>query len=144
MTGKDSRRRTNPVRRGSASGIAGAGSTSAAEIEISLHAMRFHALVGVLDHERSHPQPLEIDLTAWCGGAAGIVDYRRLYETVQNVLAEGPIDYLEEVGDRIANGVLQDRRVIRVRVAVRKPHVTLPGPLGYAEVVIGRIRDIIP
>jgi len=144
MTGKDSRRRTNPVRRGSASASSAAGSTSAAEIEISLHAMRFHALVGILEHERSHPQPLEIDLTAWCGGGAGIVDYRRLYETVQNVLGQGPIDYLEEVGDRIAQGVLEDKRVIRVRVAVRKPHVTLPGPLANAEVVIGRVRDITP
>jgi dihydroneopterin aldolase len=143
MTGKDSRRRTNPVRRGSASALTGAGSTSAAEIEISLHAMRFHALIGILDHERSHPQPLEIDLTAWCGGT-GIVDYRRLYEAVQKVLGEGPIDYLEEVGDRIANAVLQDGRVIRVRVAVRKPHVTLPGPLAYAQVVVGRVRDIQP
>jgi dihydroneopterin aldolase len=113
-----------------------------AEIEISLHGMRFHALVGILEHERSHAQPLEIDLTAWCGGAAGIVDYRRLYERVQTVLAKGPIDYLEEVGDRIAAGVLEDRRVIRVRVAVRKPHVTLPGPLAYAEVVVGRFREI--
>jgi len=129
MTGKDSRRRTNPVRRESASARTAERSTSVAEIEISLHAMRFHALVGILEHERSHPQPLEIDLTAWCGGAAGIVVYRRLYETVQHVLAEGPIDYLEEVGDRIARGVLKDQRVIRVRVAVRKPHVTLPGPL---------------
>jgi hypothetical protein len=28
-----------------------------------------------------------------------------------------------------------------VRVAVRKPHVALPGPLGYAEVVVERTSE---
>ena len=32
------------------------------DVEITLHAMRFHGLVGILPHERSTPQPIEIDL----------------------------------------------------------------------------------
>lgn len=111
--------------------------------EITLHAMRFHALVGILPHERSAPQPIEVDLCVRIEGArngeGGVVDYRSLYDVVARVIGAGHIDFLEEIGERIADRVLeQHERVRAVRVAVRKPHVSLPGPLGYAEVVVER------
>lgn len=108
--------------------------------EITLRGMRFHALIGILPHERTVPQPLEIDLTVHVAPGLGVVDYRRLYDLAATVVAAGPTDYLEEIGDRIARGVL-DERVHSARVAVRKPHVALGGPLDYAEVVVERSRD---
>jgi dihydroneopterin aldolase len=104
--------------------------------EISLRGMRFHALIGILEHERVVPQPLEIDLSIRCGSDAGVLDYRRLYDLVAEIVANGPTDYLETIGDRIARSALEDPRVLQARVAVRKPHVALPGPLAYAEVVV--------
>jgi dihydroneopterin aldolase len=68
------------------------------------------------------------------------VDYRKLYELAATVVANGPTDYLEDIGDRIARGAL-DERVRKARVAVRKPHVALGGPLDYAEVVVERSAD---
>jgi dihydroneopterin aldolase len=51
----------------------------------------------------------------------------------------GHTEYLEQIADRIATGALSISASIRsTRVAVRKPHVPLPGPLDYAEVVIER------
>jgi dihydroneopterin aldolase len=41
----------------------------------------------------------------------------------------------------VARTVLEDERVRHARVAVRKPHVALPGPLAYAEVVVKQGRD---
>lgn len=141
MTGEGRPRRTDPRRRGSAAPHARTGPVPPSDVEITLRAMRFHALVGILEHERSVAQPVEVDLSAWCDSSAGIVDYRKLYETVHAVTSEGPIDYLEEVGQRVADRVLEDDRVRRVRVAVRKPHAALPGPLAFAEVVIQRRRE---
>ena len=63
--------------------------------EITLRAMRFHALVGILPHERELAQPIEIDVTARLGDGEGIVDYRRMYEAAASVFSAGPIDYLE-------------------------------------------------
>jgi dihydroneopterin aldolase len=103
--------------------------------------MRFHALVGILEHERTVPQPLEVDLFVRCAAEGGVVDYRRLYDLVAQVVSSGPIDYLETIADRITRGALEDPRVRETRVAVRKPHVALPGPLAYAEVVVRRRRD---
>ena len=107
--------------------------------EITLGGMRFHCLVGILPHERTTPQPLEIDIRVHVDDGDGVVDYRALYAIVASILNTGPIDFLEEIGDRVARDTLaHSARVRRVRVAVRKPHVALPGPLSYAEVVVER------
>lgn len=110
--------------------------------EIRLHGMRFHALVGVLPHERTVPQPIEIDLVVEVARGDAIVDYRGLYALVADVVGAGPIDFLEEIGDRIASRALLHSPRIRVaRVAVRKPHVALGGPLDHAEVVVEQRAD---
>ncbi len=113
--------------------------------EISLRGMRFHTLIGVLPHETELRQPLEVDVTAYVtraraeSGAA--VDYRELYAMVRDVVDGRQTSYLEDAADAIAVGALANARVDRVRVAVRKPHVALGGPLDHAEVVVFRTRD---
>jgi dihydroneopterin aldolase len=111
-------------------------------IEITLRAMRFHALVGILPHERTTPQPIEIDLVVGLADGDGIVDYRTLHALTSDVMRSGPIDFLEEVGARVADGALaHSPRIRSARVAVRKPHVALGGPLEYVEVVVERAAD---
>jgi dihydroneopterin aldolase len=107
---------------------------------ITLDGMRFHALVGDLPHEREHPQPVEIDLTAWVHAGGGIVDYRHLYAAAREAMA-GEQQYLEEIANAVAARCLAEKGVERVRVAVRKPHVSLGGPLNFAEVAVVRLRD---
>lgn len=121
---------------------------------ITLRGMRFHGLVGILPHERVSPQPIEVDLHVRLGEArtdatdaadvadTDVVDYRALYAIVAGVVSTGPIDYLEQVGERIARATLRhSARVRAARVAVRKPHVALGGPLDYAEVVTELTAD---
>jgi dihydroneopterin aldolase len=108
---------------------------------ITLHGMSFHTLIGVLPHEREHPQPLEVDLTAWVRPGSGVVDYRRLYAEVRAAIESPKLFYLEQLADSIAARILAETAVERVRVAVRKPHAAVGGPLNYAEVTVGRLRD---
>ena len=138
MSADGTSRRTDPARRRGATAPAGAATSE--EREITLRAMRFHALIGILEHERTVPQPLEVDLSVRCSSEGGILDYRRLYDLVESVVSSGPIDYLETVADRVTRLALEDPRVQHARVAVRKPHVAMPGPLAYAEVVVRRQR----
>jgi dihydroneopterin aldolase len=107
---------------------------------ITLRGMSFHTLIGVLPHEREHPQPLEIDVTAWVKPGAGVVDYRRLYAKVR-AATESKALYLEDLAASVAGRILEEAGVERTRVAVRKPHAALGGPLEYAEVTIERKRD---
>ena len=114
------------------------------ETEITLSAMRFHARIGVLPHEREIEQPVEIDLTVWVGGrtAAGeVLDYRVLYGLASAAFEGGHVEFLEDVAEDVAQRALDVPRVSRARVAVRKPHVALAGPLGYAQVLVDRGRE---
>lgn len=139
MSGEKTPRRTDPARRRSATPAREAPATE--ERQITLRAMRFHALIGILEHERTVRQPIEIDLSVRATSSGGILDYRRLYDAVERVITAGPIDYLETAADRIIRAAFEDARVRHARVAIRKPHVALPGPLAYAEVVVRRSRD---
>lgn len=112
---------------------------------VSLRGMRFHVLIGVLPHEQEHPQPLEIDVTVWralrsddgVGDDEGdVVDYRDLYDAVAARVTGGPLRFLEDVARTLVGDLLARPYVRRARVAVRKPHVPLPGPLAYAEVIV--------
>ena len=116
-------------------------------LAITLRGMRFHVCVGVLPHEHDVAQPLEIDVTAWRAATRGahargdVLDYRALYDAAASVAASGPLVYLEDVASDVADRALAAGDVERVRVAVRKPHVALAGPLEFAEVVLERDRD---
>ena len=102
--------------------------------------MRFHVRVGILAHERELPQPLEVDVDARRAprAAAEVLDYRALYEAAADAIAEGELLYLEDLAARVADRTLALGAVSRVRVTVRKPHVTLPGPLAHAGVMLER------
>ena len=122
---------------------------AAADIDrdvVTLKAMRFHARIGVLPHEAEIAQSIEVDASLWVRRsgprptAKDIVDYRRVYDLVAEVVSDGHTNFLEEVCEKIAERALQVRLVERVRIAIRKPNVALPGPLAYAEVALDRER----
>ena len=115
---------------------------------ISLRGMRFHTLVGLLPHEEKYPQPLELDVVAFLSlrhvgetdSPQMLLDYRTLYATVADVVGTSHHHLLEGLCERIAAAVLSLDGVERVRVAARKPHVPLAGPVDTVEVVIERGR----
>lgn len=103
--------------------------------------MRFHVLVGILPHEREFPQPLEVDLTVWRRiGRGPHLDYRVLHALAERMATERPIGYLEDAALALVREALALDGVERARVALRKPHVALPGPLAHAEVVVDRLK----
>ena len=109
---------------------------------ISLVGMRFHVRVGILPHERVHAQPLEIDLSVTRSAqVTDVLDYRSLYALAAECATGGPLEYLEDVATHILDGAMALSGVTHARVAVRKPHVLLDGPLDYAEIVVERSRE---
>ncbi len=117
---------------------------------ISLIGMRFHTRVGLLPHEESVPQPLELDLTVWLSlknvgetdSPSDLLDYRQLYDIVAETVGHSHHRLLEALCAKIADRALQVAPVERVRVAARKPHAPIDGPLDHVEVVIERDRAI--
>jgi dihydroneopterin aldolase len=117
-------------------------SSSSDKLEVTLAGMRFHARVGVLAHEQALPQPLEVDVTVRRHARSSeLLDYREVYRRTRDRFERQPLDYLEGIAGDIAEALLALDGVASVRVAVRKPHVMLDGPLDYAEIVVERVRD---
>lgn len=107
---------------------------------VTLRGMRFHVAVGILPHEARYPQPLEIDVSVSRGNDRAVLDYRELYAVVSAAAHAPQLRYLEDIAGGIADRALALDGVLRARVAVRKPHVALDGPLDHAEIVIERTR----
>jgi len=109
--------------------------------------MQFDARIGILSHESTVPQPIEVDLELTVRSTRAkidthnILDYRHAYAIVAEVIGRGHIDYLEEAAAEIAGRAIALPLVLRASVAVRKMKVALPGPLAYAEVKIERSRE---
>ncbi len=117
---------------------------------IALKGMRFHTRVGLLPHEQHVPQPLELDLTVWASlrqaGESdslrgGVLDYRDLYQAVAETVGTSHHRLLEALCEKIAARILAMDGVQQVRVAARKPHAPLSGPLDHVEVVLERRRE---
>lgn len=116
---------------------------------IRLAGLRFFAVIGDLPHERTTPQPVEVDLEVGTDvRAAGAsdrledgLDYRLLYRAAAEALSEDPAGaphLVEALCERIARRVLAVPRVERVRVRCRKPWAALPGPADHVEIEIER------
>ena len=116
---------------------------------ITLKGMKFHTLVGLLPHEQRMPQPIELDLTIWLplkqvgksDSPRGLLDYRDLHQLVSDTVGASHHRLLEALCEKVAARVLTIKRVHKVRVAARKPHAPIAGPLDYVEVVVERGRD---
>ena len=111
--------------------------------------MRFHTCVGLLPHEEHVPQPLELDLTVWLSlrrvgltdSPGALLDYRSLYKMVADTVGQSHHTLLEALCEKIAAQALDMAPVERVRIAARKPHAPIEGPLDYVEVVVDRRAD---
>lgn len=116
---------------------------------IELRGLRVVARVGVLDHERQHDQPLELDLDlvvdlAAAGASddlADTVDYGAVCATVVGAAAAGHVALLERLATRIADAVLAlDPRIGAVDLTIRKLRPPVPVDLATSGVRIVRAR----
>lgn len=113
-----------------------------------LAGMKFFAYHGVLVAERTAGQEFLVDVefegdvseAARHDDLDLTVDYRRAYDLVKEVMDGEPRQLLETLAASIAQRLLTLDRVQAVTVRVRKPQVTLPGPLDYSAVEVRRTR----
>ena len=87
------------------------------------------ALIGIYPEERTKPQKILINLDLWVAETPGqpprsyaeVVCYENLVKRSKALLAEGHVDLVETLAERLANLCLDDSRVLRARVRVEKP-----------------------
>lgn len=106
------------------------------------------AIHGCLPEEKERPQPFELDLdlafdmrpAAASDALEDTVDYGRLVDKVNTIVAEEHFSLLETLAERVAEAVLSDARVTSVTVAVRKLRPPVAADLATAGVRLTRTR----
>lgn len=116
---------------------------------IVLSNMVFQARHGYYDHEQVTPQRFEVDVELDLDlRPAGLdddltrtIDYAAVYEAVRQIVESTTFRLLEALAEAVSHEILADFAPVNgVRVRVRKPEVSLGGPLDFAGVEIRRTR----
>ena len=89
------------------------------------------AVIGIHQHEKVEPQRIvvNIDLSVREGPDPGaddighVVSYEIVVRKVEAIIAEGHINLVETLCERIAASCLTDKRVLAARVRVEKPDI---------------------
>ncbi|MBA2549727.1 MAG: dihydroneopterin aldolase [Nocardioidaceae bacterium] len=124
----------------SSTGSAGGGD------RITLTGLQVRAHHGVFEHERREGQRFVVDLVVGVDVHAAsrgddlsrTVDYGGLAQRVHDATASDPVDLIESLAQRIADGVLDDVLVQWVRVTVHKPEAPIPVTFQDVAVTIER------
>lgn len=116
---------------------------------IGITGLRVHAYHGVFDEERRDGQVFLVDLAldvdhavaAESDDVADTVDYGALAAAVHERVAGEQWNLIERVAQRVADLVLEDARVLAVRVTVHKPTAPVVVDVDDVFVSIERSRD---
>ena len=113
---------------------------------IALRGLRVRAHHGVMEQERTDGQTFVVDVTARLDlSAAGrsdelvsTLDYGTLAEAIHRRVSGEQWNLIERVAERVADLVLEDRRVSRVEVTVHKPEA--PIAVEFEDVAVTIVR----
>ena len=115
---------------------------------IELRGLRIRGNHGVFDHERRDGQDFLIDVVLWTDlrvaaasdDLADTIDYGTLAQRVHDIVAGEPRNLIETVGGEIADGVMDDERIVACEVTVHKPSAPIPLQFDDVAVVTRRSR----
>ncbi len=85
--------------------------------------------IGIHEEEKRAPQRIviNVDLFVEEGPAEdrieSVVSYEAVAKSIAAIVAEGHVNLVETLADRIADRCLADRRVITARIRVEKPDI---------------------
>ena len=96
---------------------------------LTLTGLRFDANMGILDHEKTAPQPIQVDAELNLGTQAlsptndeinHVLDYRKVRQIIIDECTERHINLLESMIGKVAARLMQLPGVVGVRVKLAK------------------------
>jgi 7,8-dihydroneopterin aldolase/epimerase/oxygenase len=103
--------------------------TAAGNQILSLTGLRFDANLGILDHEKTHPQPIMVDAHLNLGPQpllprddhiGHVLDYRKVRKIIIDECTAEHVNLLESLIGKLANRLMQLPGVLGVRVRITK------------------------
>jgi dihydroneopterin aldolase len=104
-------------------------STTNGEHQLTLTGLRFNASLGILEHERSSPQPIQVDAELNLGPQPllprddeinHVLDYRKVRRIIIDECTAEHVNLLESLIGKLALRLLQLPGVLGVRVKIAK------------------------
>jgi dihydroneopterin aldolase len=96
---------------------------------LSLNGLRFDANLGILEHEKSAPQPIQVDAELHLGiqpllprddDIEHVLDYRKVRQIIITECTAEHVNLLESLIGKLAHRLMQLPGVIGVRVKIAK------------------------
>lgn len=93
--------------------------------------MRFWGKHGVTEAERTIAQPLDIDIELECSieraaasdDLADTVNYDEVFKACERIATQQSFHLLEALAESCLRAILEDRRIARATIRVRKPRL---------------------
>ncbi len=116
--------------------------------KIILKGMKFYAFHGFLPQEKELGQTFTVDIELWkqlqnAGKKDKIdatINYADVFYLTQKVITGPSVDLIETLAENIAQEILINHSVQRVKVVIKKPSAPVPGIFDYMAVEIERER----
>lgn len=110
--------------------------------KIILYGLRFYGFHGVYPDERKCGQWFELDVEIWgdfslaanSDNLAETLDYGLVYGCIKEIVEGQPVNLLEHLARLIIRKILEFPQAEKTLVRIKKPDVSLGGPLSYAGI----------
>ena len=107
---------------------------------ISIEALTFECIVGILPEERTTPQVVQVDVTLEYLYEEHFIDYGKLVTLIKRVMKEGRFTLLEEallsLEEEICKSIDEAIKVNRLQIKIAKPNI-----LSDAKVALSLVRE---
>jgi dihydroneopterin aldolase len=99
---------------------------------LSLTGLRFNANLGILDHEKSAPQAIQVDADLNMGSQplkpdddeiSNVLDYRKVHTLIINTCTQQHINLLESLTGKLCVSLMQLPNVLGARVRIVKLNI---------------------
>ena len=117
------------------------------EVVIEVRGLELRGFHGALEEERTAGQRFVFDvrLVAHDAGIrtdqlADTIDYTQVVACIRRVSDDHRFNLIEALAAAVADAILEQFDVSRVRVRVRKPEVVLEAPAEHTAAIVERVR----
>jgi 7,8-dihydroneopterin aldolase/epimerase/oxygenase len=117
------------------------------EVLIEVHGLELRGFHGASPAEQREGQPFLFDVTLVAHDAgirtdqlADTIDYTQVVACVRKVSDSHRYNLIEALAAAVADAIIQQFDVSRVRVRVRKPEVMLEAPVEHTAATVERVR----